>query len=60
MLLYAIPLNNVTYIFSGVEMFVCNDETYGYVMVPMEKDDLLIYDLLQLKNLKLEVLGIYH
>lgn len=41
---------------SGVEMFVCNDETYGYVMVPMEKDDRLSYDLLQLKNLKLEVL----
>nr|XP_024217131.1 glycosyltransferase 25 family member [Halyomorpha halys] len=41
---------------SGVNMFVCNDETYGYVMVPMEKDDRLNYDLLQLKNLKLEVL----
>lgn len=40
-------------------MFVCNDEVYGYVMVPLEKGDQLSYDLLQLRNLKLEVLGIY-
>jgi hypothetical protein len=38
-------------------MFVCNDEIYGYIMVPMEKDDPLSYDVIQLRNLKLEVLG---
>lgn len=41
---------------SGMGMFVCNDEVYGYVMVPLEKDDGLNYDLLQLRNLKLEIL----
>lgn len=40
-------------------MTVCNDEIYGYVMVPLEKDDQLSYDFLQLRNLKLEVLGKY-
>lgn len=38
-------------------MFVCNDQSYGYVMVPLEKDDDLSYDLLQLTNLKLEIMG---
>lgn len=42
---------------SGVPLFVCNDIVYGYVMVPLEKDDTLSYDKLQLTNLKLEVLG---
>lgn len=41
---------------SGIAMHVCNDEFYGYVMVPLEVDDGISYDLLQLKNLKLEVL----
>ncbi|BES98199.1 glycosyltransferase 25 family [Nesidiocoris tenuis] len=41
---------------SGINMTVCNDVIYGYVMVPLERGDLLYYDLLQLKNLKLEVL----
>lgn len=38
-------------------MFVCNDDFYGFIMVPLEKDDQLKYDLLQLRNLKLEALG---
>ena len=40
-------------------MFVCNDESYGYIMIPMEKDDHISYDLLQLRNMKLEALGIF-
>ncbi|KAF6202044.1 hypothetical protein GE061_004441 [Apolygus lucorum] len=41
---------------SGINMTVCNDEIYGYVMVPLEKDDPIHYDLIQLRNLKLEIL----
>ncbi|KAL1117321.1 hypothetical protein AAG570_004647, partial [Ranatra chinensis] len=42
---------------TGVNMYVCNEEIYGYIMVPLEKDDQLSYDLLQLRNLKLEILA---
>ncbi|KAG8296485.1 hypothetical protein J6590_056044 [Homalodisca vitripennis] len=42
---------------SGVPLFVCNDQVYGYVMVPLEKDDSLDYDKLQLTNLKVEIMG---
>ncbi|XP_046681820.1 glycosyltransferase 25 family member [Homalodisca vitripennis] len=41
---------------SGVPLFVCNDQVYGYVMVPLEKDDSLDYDKLQLTNLKVEIM----
>lgn len=38
-------------------MHICNDEIYGYVMVPLESQDTLERDYQQLINLKLEVLG---
>ncbi|XP_054290734.1 glycosyltransferase 25 family member-like [Macrosteles quadrilineatus] len=41
---------------SGLPLYVCNDLIYGYVMVPLERDDTLNYDKLQLTNLKLEIM----
>ncbi|XP_075229791.1 glycosyltransferase 25 family member [Lycorma delicatula] len=42
--------------FSGIRLYTCNDQIYGYVMVPLEKDDALSYDKLQLTNLRLEIM----
>ncbi|XP_039286759.1 glycosyltransferase 25 family member isoform X2 [Nilaparvata lugens] len=42
--------------FTGVPLFICNDHIYGYVMVPLDKDDSLSYDKLQLTNLRLEIM----
>ena len=44
---------------SGVPLYICNDHVYGFVMVPLEQSDSLELDLMQLTNLKLEVLGKY-
>ncbi|XP_031358217.1 glycosyltransferase 25 family member-like, partial [Photinus pyralis] len=41
---------------SGVSLNVCNNKVFGFIMVPLEQDDDLEYDYLQLTNLKLEVL----
>lgn len=35
---------------------MCNQETFGYLMVPLEQNDPLEFDESQLTNLKLEVL----
>jgi hypothetical protein len=43
--------------FSGVPLYICNDNIYGFVMVPLEQSDSLELDFMQLINLKLEVLG---
>lgn len=48
----------VSYI-SGVPLYICNDNIYGFVMVPLEQSDSLELDFMQLVNLKLEVLGMY-
>jgi hypothetical protein len=45
---------------SGVPLYICNDNIYGFVMVPLEQGDSLQLDFMQLTNLKLEVLGMYH
>lgn len=42
---------------SNIELNLCNDEFYGYVMVPLEETDTLGHDLLQLTNIKLEALS---
>lgn len=44
---------------SGVPLYICNDNIYGFVMVPLEQNDSLQLDFMQLTNLKLEVLGMY-
>lgn len=44
---------------SGVPLYICNDNVYGFVMVPLERSDSLELDFMQLVNLKLEVLGMY-
>ncbi|KDR07691.1 hypothetical protein L798_02745, partial [Zootermopsis nevadensis] len=41
---------------SGVPLYICNDNIYGFVMVPLEQNDSLQLDFMQLTNLKLEVL----
>lgn len=40
----------------NIPLHVCNDQVYGFIMVPLEADDTLQHDLMQLTNLKLEVL----
>lgn len=42
---------------SGVPLYVCNEENYGYIMVPLEEEQGLDYDQVQLTNIKLEALG---
>lgn len=44
---------------SGVPLYICNDDIYGFVMVPLEQSDSLQLDFMQLTNLKLEVLGMH-
>lgn len=41
---------------SGINLNLCNDNVFGFIMVPMEQNDNLEYDYQQLINLKLEVL----
>lgn len=40
---------------SNVQLFICNDNEFGYIMIPLEQSDSLEQDYLQLINLKLEV-----
>ncbi|XP_015608067.1 glycosyltransferase 25 family member [Cephus cinctus] len=42
---------------SGIPLHICNDEVYGFVMVPLETRDTISQDHQQLTNLKLEVLS---
>lgn len=41
---------------SDIPLYVCNEELFGYLMVPLEQNDPLQNDRYQLTNLKLEVL----
>jgi collagen beta-1,O-galactosyltransferase len=41
---------------SGVSLNLCNEEQFGFVMVPLEQDDKLSLDYEQMRNIKLEVL----
>nr|XP_018908006.1 PREDICTED: glycosyltransferase 25 family member [Bemisia tabaci] len=41
---------------SGIPLHVCNENTHGFVMVPLERDTPLESDESQLTNIKLEVL----
>ncbi|XP_014487037.1 PREDICTED: glycosyltransferase 25 family member isoform X2 [Dinoponera quadriceps] len=42
---------------SDVSLFVCNDEIYGFVMVPLESDESIAEDTLRLTNTKVEMLA---
>ncbi|EFN88899.1 Glycosyltransferase 25 family member [Harpegnathos saltator] len=42
---------------SDVPLFVCNDEIYGFVMVPLEKDETIAEDMQRLINTKVEMLA---
>lgn len=41
----------------GIPLYICNDETYGYITIPLEKDSSLEMDISQLTNIKLEITG---
>ncbi|EFA00173.1 glycosyltransferase 25 family member [Tribolium castaneum] len=41
---------------SGISLNLCNDERFGFVMLPLEQDANLAIDFEQLTNIKLEVL----
>lgn len=43
---------------SDIPLTVCNEEMFGFVMIPLEQDDTVAFDMLQLTNLKLEVLNV--
>lgn len=42
---------------SGIPLHLCNDKSYGYVMVPLEQEDQIEVDYAQLTNVKLEILS---
>ncbi|KAJ8924786.1 hypothetical protein NQ315_000939 [Exocentrus adspersus] len=42
---------------SGISLHLCNDEKFGFVMIPLEQGDQLSLDYEQLVNIKLEVLN---
>ncbi|XP_071446637.1 glycosyltransferase 25 family member [Hetaerina americana] len=41
---------------SGTTLNVCNDEVYGYIMVPLEEQNDIEHDYDQLTNLKMEIM----
>ena len=40
-----------------VSLFVCNDDIYGFIMVPLENDETIAEDMQRLINTKVEMLG---
>ncbi|XP_012266997.2 glycosyltransferase 25 family member [Athalia rosae] len=42
---------------SGIPFYICNDQVYGFVMVPLENQNGIVQDAQQLTNLKLEILA---
>ncbi|XP_011701587.1 PREDICTED: glycosyltransferase 25 family member isoform X2 [Wasmannia auropunctata] len=42
---------------SDVSLFVCNDDIYGFVMVPLENDETIAEDMQRLTNTKVEMLA---
>lgn len=42
--------------YAGISLYICNDELYGYIMVPLGKDETIKEDLQRLTNIKLEIL----
>lgn len=40
-----------------VPLFICNDEVYGFIMVPLENDETIAEDMQRLTNTKVEMLG---
>ncbi|XP_053971796.1 glycosyltransferase 25 family member [Hylaeus volcanicus] len=42
---------------SGVPLFVCNNNIYGFVMIPLEEGETIVDDLQSLTNIKTEILA---
>ncbi|XP_034938620.1 glycosyltransferase 25 family member [Chelonus insularis] len=42
---------------SNIPLHICNDQVYGFIMVPLDNDDTLEHDYQQLINLKVEMLS---
>lgn len=40
----------------GVPLFICNDNIYGFIMVPLEEEETIAEDLQRLTNIKTEIL----
>ncbi|KAI4482603.1 hypothetical protein M0804_008456 [Polistes exclamans] len=45
---------------SGVPLYICNDQLYGYIMVPLGEDETIKEDLQRLTNIKLQMLSEDH
>ncbi|XP_001608141.2 glycosyltransferase 25 family member [Nasonia vitripennis] len=43
--------------YSDISLNVCNDQKYGFIMVPLQSDDSFDHDYQQLVNVKLEILA---
>lgn len=41
---------------AGISLKVCNDELFGFIMLPLESHEPLEYDKMTLTNLKVEIL----
>ncbi|XP_043527346.1 glycosyltransferase 25 family member isoform X1 [Frieseomelitta varia] len=49
---FAVSANN-----SDVPLFICNDNIYGFIMVPLEEEETITEDLQRLTNIKVEILS---
>ncbi|KAI4488630.1 hypothetical protein M0802_011446 [Mischocyttarus mexicanus] len=45
---------------TGVPLYICNDHFYGYIMVPLGKDETIKEDFQRLTNIKLQMLSENH
>lgn len=48
---------SILFCFIDVPLYICNDEIYGFVMVPLESDETIAEDMQRLTNTKVEMLG---
>ncbi|XP_033304029.1 glycosyltransferase 25 family member [Bombus bifarius] len=49
---FAVGANN-----SDIPLFICNDNIYGFIMVPLEEEETVTEDLQRLTNIKTEILS---
>lgn len=46
----------VFHLTTAVSMYICNENVYGFVMVPLDMDETVAEDLQRLTNIKTEIL----
>ena len=49
--------NTIFQVYQARFIYICNDEIYGFITIPLEKDSSLEMDISQLTNIKLEITG---